>query len=45
MKKQSPGFLMASAIVGLLTIIGVSYYKVMKQTRVDASGNVVKVVA
>ena len=39
MKKQSPQFLIASAIVALLTIVGVSYYKAAKQARVDASGN------
>lgn len=39
MKKQSPQFLIASVIVALLTIVGVSYYKAAKQARVDASGN------
>ena len=41
MKKQSPQFLIASAIVALITIIGVSYYKAAKQVKTDASGNVV----
>ena len=41
MKKQSPQFLIASAIVALITIIGVSYYKVAKQVKTDVSGNVV----
>jgi hypothetical protein len=39
MKKQSPQFLIASVIVGLLTIVGVSYYKAAKQAKTDASGN------
>jgi hypothetical protein len=43
MKKQSPQFLIASAIVGLLTIVGVSYYKAAKQAKTDASGNKLKV--
>jgi hypothetical protein len=41
MKKQSPQFLIASAIVALITIVGVSYYKAAKQVKIDASGNVV----
>jgi hypothetical protein len=39
MKKQTSQFLIASAIIALLTIVGVSYYKATKQIRIDASGN------
>jgi hypothetical protein len=43
MKKQSPQFLIASVIVALITIIGVSYYKAAKQVKTDASPNKTKV--
>jgi hypothetical protein len=40
MKRQSPAFLVASAIVSILVIAAVSYYKAAKATQ-DASGNLV----
>jgi hypothetical protein len=35
MKKQSPQFLLASVFVGLLVIVGVSYYKAAKQVKTE----------
>ena len=40
MKRQSPKVLIASAIVSILVIAAVSYYKAYKQVQ-DASGNTV----